>query len=125
MEYLDMATKRTETPSDNIIAALDELTYDQLNAVAAATQEKLSAKKAQARDELRAEFLEKARAHGFDIAEIMERPRQSKGAKGGTVEAKYRNPSTGETYSGRGMMPRWMKEKVDAGASKEDFLIKK
>ena len=34
------------------------------------------------------------------------------------VAAKYRNPETGETWTGRGRAPRWMD-----GRSKEEFLI--
>jgi len=35
------------------------------------------------------------------------------------LAAKYRNPATGETWSGRGKAPKWMNLK-----SKEQFLIK-
>jgi DNA-binding protein H-NS len=47
-----------------------------------------------------------------------------KGKKAGTtVAAKYRGPD-GETWSGRGLMPRWMSALVAQGRSKEDFAIK-
>jgi len=36
-----------------------------------------------------------------------------------TVSAKYRDPVTGSTWSGRGLAPRWM-----AGKDKAEFLIK-
>ncbi|MBK8123995.1 MAG: H-NS histone family protein [Dokdonella sp.] len=40
--------------------------------------------------------------------------------------AKYRDPEKPEnTWAGRGKMPNWLKEKVDAGAKLEDFLIDK
>lgn len=35
-----------------------------------------------------------------------------------TVKPKYRNPATGETWSGRGKPPKWI-----AGKGKEQFLI--
>ncbi|MBK8184890.1 MAG: H-NS histone family protein [Candidatus Competibacteraceae bacterium] len=39
---------------------------------------------------------------------------------------KYRDPEKPEnTWAGRGKMPNWLKEKVDAGAKLEDFLIDK
>ncbi|MCB2000810.1 MAG: H-NS histone family protein [Rhodoferax sp.] len=41
---------------------------------------------------------------------------------GTTVAPKYRGPN-GETWSGRGLMPRWMSHLVDQGAKKEDFAI--
>lgn len=39
------------------------------------------------------------------------------------VEAKYKHPATGETWSGRGIAPKWLKAELDAGKAKEDFLI--
>ena len=42
---------------------------------------------------------------------------------GATVAAKYRGPN-GETWSGRGLMPRWMAALVAQGRSKEEFAIR-
>ncbi len=36
---------------------------------------------------------------------------------------KYRNPITGETWAGRGVLPRWMRLAVETGKKKEDFKI--
>lgn len=47
-----------------------------------------------------------------------------KGKKSGaSVAAKYRGPN-GETWSGRGLMPRWLTALVAQGQAKEDFAIK-
>ena len=47
-----------------------------------------------------------------------------KGKKGGvSVAAKYRGPN-GETWSGRGLMPRWLTALLAQGQTKEDFAIK-
>jgi len=40
------------------------------------------------------------------------------------VAAKYRNPATGESWSGRGRAPRWLAEEMAKGRSKDEFLIK-
>ena len=40
------------------------------------------------------------------------------------VAPKYRNPETGETWSGRGRTPVWMSQAVEQGAKKDDFLIR-
>ena len=37
--------------------------------------------------------------------------------------AKYRNPSTGETWAGRGKRPRWMQKAIAAGHAQEEFRI--
>lgn len=36
---------------------------------------------------------------------------------------KYRNPSTGETWAGRGKRPRWMQKAIAAGHTQEEFRI--
>jgi len=38
------------------------------------------------------------------------------------VEAKYRGPH-GESWSGRGLMPKWMRALVAEGKSKQDFAV--
>jgi DNA-binding protein H-NS len=42
---------------------------------------------------------------------------------GTTVPAKYQGPN-GETWTGRGLTPRWMKSLLEQGRTKEDFAIK-
>lgn len=42
---------------------------------------------------------------------------------GAKVAAKYQGPN-GETWSGRGLMPRWLGALVAQGRKKEDFAIK-
>ena len=39
------------------------------------------------------------------------------------VAAKYRHPSTGETWSGRGRPPHWLANEVAKGKKREDFLV--
>jgi len=41
-----------------------------------------------------------------------------------TVPAKYRNPTTGDTWTGRGKAPRWVVDAEASGQSREQFLIK-
>ena len=46
--------------------------------------------------------------------------------KGKKVAPKYRNPKNrGETWAGRGAMPRWMAAQIKAGKKRESFLIHK
>ena len=39
------------------------------------------------------------------------------------VEPKYRDPATGETWSGRGRMATWLKRKQDAGEDIEKYRV--
>ncbi len=41
----------------------------------------------------------------------------------GKVAAKYRNAATGDTWTGRGLQPNWLKAALAAGAKIEDFTI--
>ncbi len=43
--------------------------------------------------------------------------------KGRKVAPLYRHPKSGETWSGRGGMARWLAAEIKAGKKKEDFLI--
>lgn len=40
-----------------------------------------------------------------------------------SVAVKYRDPDTGETWSGRGRMATWLAQRVKAGARLDDFLV--
>lgn len=45
------------------------------------------------------------------------------GKSTGKVAPKYRNTSTGETWSGRGLQPRWLKAALASGKKIGDFTI--
>lgn len=47
-----------------------------------------------------------------------------KSGKGGSVAPKYRNPASGETWTGRGRQPVWVREFVEKGGALESLLIK-
>ncbi len=42
---------------------------------------------------------------------------------GSTVAPKYRHPGTGETWSGRGLQPRWLREALASGRSLAEFTL--
>lgn len=46
-------------------------------------------------------------------------------SKGRKVAAKYRNPKTGDTWSGRGGVASWLAQEIKSGKKREDFLIDK
>ena len=64
--------------------------------------------------------------HGLTLADIGTRaaaaPRKP-GASGGKVAPKYRHPSTGETWSGRGLQPNWLKAALAGGATLDEFKV--
>jgi DNA-binding protein H-NS len=54
-----------------------------------------------------------------------EKPKRAAGKNGkaASVKVKYRNGKTGETWSGRGRMARWLKARQDAGEDIEKYLL--
>jgi DNA-binding protein H-NS len=44
--------------------------------------------------------------------------------RGERVADKYRDPATGHHWSGRGSMPRWLREHIALGRSIHEFLIR-
>jgi DNA-binding protein H-NS len=50
-------------------------------------------------------------------------PTQSKSKSGAVVAAKFRGPN-GETWSGRGLTPRWLAALIAQGQTKEAFAVK-
>ena len=63
--------------------------------------------------------------HGLSLADLGNRTTTAapKGRSGGKVPAKYRDPSTGQTWSGRGLHPKWLKQAMAGGAKITDFLV--
>ncbi|MEO7244680.1 MAG: H-NS histone family protein [Rubrivivax sp.] len=63
--------------------------------------------------------------HGLSLADLGQRagaasPRKAAVAK---VPPKYRHPSTGDTWSGRGLQPNWLKAALNGGARLDDFKL--
>lgn len=79
----------------------------------------------------RGDAIEKVKAlmaeYGLTVADLGSRgaPAKPKKAKssGNKVAAKYRNASTGETWSGRGLQPRWLKAALASGRKLSDFAV--
>ena len=56
---------------------------------------------------------------------ILEQPvRRRKAKKVSPARVKYRNKVTGETWSGRGRMARWLAAKVKAGEKAAKYLVR-
>ena len=85
----------------------------------------------------KAELETQLAALGYGVPKKRGRPRASangatngkangaspKKARRSKVKAKYRDPKTSETWSGRGRMASWLKSKADAGEKIEKYLV--
>jgi DNA-binding protein H-NS len=62
--------------------------------------------------------------HGLSIADLSARGAATAARKGGSkVAAKYRDTATGNSWSGRGLRPNWLKAAIAAGRKLEDFTV--
>ena len=99
-------------------------TYSELKAQAA---ELLKQAEKLRKDEIKgvvAEIKAKMAEYGITLDDLnMPSKRRAKTATKGAVKPKYRNPTTGATWSGRGKPPNWIKEAEAEGKSRDAFLI--
>ena len=98
----------------------------------AETEERLNALKKEEAEyddkrkaELRAKWKDEAAAEGYTLAEVVGDPAPKGKGKTGRSKgtAKYRDPASGKTWTGKGRQPDWVKDHVATGGSKEDFAI--
>jgi DNA-binding protein H-NS len=63
--------------------------------------------------------------HGLSVADLAGKSSTGKtgAAKGAKVAAKYRNEATGDTWSGRGLQPKWLKAALASGKKISDFAV--
>ncbi|HEX6364406.1 MAG TPA: H-NS histone family protein [Albitalea sp.] len=81
------------------------------------------------RKQERAEAIAKVKAlmseYGLTMADLSAKgtPRAPSASRGGKVAVKYRNAATGDTWSGRGLQPKWLKAALAAGRKIDEFAV--
>jgi len=63
---------------------------------------------------------------GLTLQDLAKALQHSKVGREGTrrpVAAKYRDPASGATWSGRGLKPKWLAAALDAGRTLNDFAL--
>jgi DNA-binding protein H-NS len=117
-----MAGPNGKVSEKSVTAWFSELGFDEQAAVLA----KLSETHDEQREAKRASLMEQLSALGGDMPKKRGRPattgRQVMKRKG-KAAIKYRNPKSGETWSGRGRMARWLADKVKAGEKQDNYLV--
>ena len=65
--------------------------------------------------------------YGLTMADIAGHARSAPAPRakvgGGSVAPKYRDPATGQTWSGRGLQPRWLREALASGRPLSEFAL--
>lgn len=107
----------------------------QLEAERAALDSKIAETKAQAIGGAIAEVQSLMEARGVTLemlggrkaraprAAAASAPKQTRSTKGARIAAKYKNQATGETWSGRGLKPNWLRAAIMQGRKIEEFAV--
>ncbi|EGI75854.1 H-NS histone family protein [Hylemonella gracilis] len=95
---------------------INTLSLEQLEAQKASYEKRIAELRQQERDAALQTVRELVAKHKFTAKEISQPTASAQSAD--AVEPKYRNPETGETWSGRGRAPAWLE-----GANKDEFLV--
>lgn len=62
--------------------------------------------------------------HGLTVDDLAGKGGKAPSAAAGVkVAPKYKHPSTGETWTGRGLQPKWLKSALAEGKTLEQFAI--
>jgi DNA-binding protein H-NS len=97
-------------------------TYKELKAQAEALLKQAEAARRAEIASVVADIQARMKEYGISLNDLKGGQRRPKARA--AVAAKYRNPATGETWSGRGRAPKWLAEELAKGRSKDAFLIK-
>lgn len=101
---------------------LENKSPEELAVLIAEAQAQLQNRQQSKRKEVLAQIKELAASIDV-IVQIIESPKKTD-KRASSVAAKYRNPAnSAETWTGRGLMPKWLRHLVDSGRNKDEFLI--
>ena len=120
---------RDKASAADVVPLLESLTIGDLEKVIAAAERQREVKRESGKKELAEEFRARAEALGLSLSELAAdspkagRP-SGKGPSAHSPAVKYRNPETGETWSGRGRAPKWLTLAEQQGRSREEFSAK-
>jgi DNA-binding protein H-NS len=104
---------------------MDVATLKELLAQREAIEQQIEQTKKQERGEAINQVRALMAQYGLTVADIGGKaaPKGKSGGGTGKVAAKYRNASTGDSWSGRGLQPRWLKAALASGKKLSDFAV--
>jgi DNA-binding protein H-NS len=89
----------------------------------AALDKQIDAARKQARTDAIAKIKGLMAEYGLSAADLSAKSPAAKGTTRGKVAVKYRDKSTGDTWTGRGLQPKWLKAALAAGRKLDDFTV--
>lgn len=97
--------------------------YKELQAQIAALQKQAELARQEEIAVVVAEIKAKMAEYGITLQDLGAGGRRRGRGRPSVGQPKYRNPSTGETWTGKGRKPRWLTEALAQGKSLADFSI--
>ncbi len=130
LEEMEKADDEHDIDADQwLIAKLPELTADQLGVLLLGYAIEYHLHASGKRGEIIPKRVDMARRFGvnplaLDTPPAAPAPTPSPAAQAPSKPpARYRNAATGETWSGRGLQPKWLKAAIAGGAKLDDFVV--
>lgn len=108
-----------------MITDLSNKTYLELLELQEQITRKVAEKKQEAIAEGIAKIHEIAKMYSLTVTIEEEKKTTKSNRMKKSSEPKYRDPATGETWSGKGPAAKWLKAYEDAGRNRAEFLIHK
>lgn len=98
-------------------------TYKELKAQAEALLQQAEAARRAEIASVVADIQAKMKEYGITLDDLKGAAKKAQSRR--PVAAKYRNPLSGEAWSGRGRAPKWLADEMAKGRSREEFLVSK
>lgn len=115
-----------DTRSPKITDALQKMKLEELRALHARIEERINEKQAEAWRTAREEIESVAKKHGFKLADLLPSSDGPAKRRKGSSVYRYVDPQRPAlNWSGRGRRPTWLTELIEAGHSKDEFLVAK
>ena len=122
-----MFSKKNETPANPWADKPFELmSYDELLAVRTRVDQEITGRGPGELEALKEKLILIANAQGVSPSDLFGEPPKpaKKERKKRAVKVRFRNPDNpDETWTGIGKPKKWLQDKIDAGATLEDFAV--
>jgi DNA-binding protein H-NS len=98
-------------------------TLQELLAQKAAIEKQITDAQKQERSDAIAKVKALMTEYGLSPADLSTKGATPRATGGKKVAAKYRDPQSGQTWTGRGLKPKWLQAALEGGAQLTDFTI--
>lgn len=108
---------------------MNKISLEELLAQKAALEKQIAETQREEKSEALAQIRDLMQRYGLTLSDLSggrattKLPSASGRGTGSKVAAKYRDPDTGATWSGRGLKPKWLRIAIEGGRQLTDFSV--